>query len=107
MNTSRQTKHNSWIQRVDWIIILFLIVFALISVTIISSAMGGGQYSANFSIRQILYYIFGFIIALFIMFISPKKLMKYTYLMYRNTHHTNHQWCEELVCAWSCQHPTF
>ncbi|WP_145444225.1 FtsW/RodA/SpoVE family cell cycle protein [Staphylococcus pettenkoferi] len=82
MNTSRQTKHNSWIQRVDWIIILFLIVFALISVTIISSAMGGGQYSANFSIRQILYYIFGFIIALFIMFISPKKLMKYTYLMY-------------------------
>ncbi|MCU5746551.1 rod shape-determining protein RodA [Staphylococcus sp. SQ8-PEA] len=82
MNTSRQSKHNSWGRRVDWIIIAFLILFALISVTVISSAMGGGQYSANFSIRQILYYIFGFIIALFIMMISPKKLMKYTYLLY-------------------------
>ena len=36
--------------------------------------MGGGQYSANFSIRQIIYYILGAIIALVIMLISPKRL---------------------------------
>ncbi|XVK97060.1 FtsW/RodA/SpoVE family cell cycle protein [Staphylococcus nepalensis] len=32
--------------------------------------------------RQILYYVFGAIIACLIMLISPKKLMKYTYLLY-------------------------
>ncbi|WP_170006892.1 FtsW/RodA/SpoVE family cell cycle protein, partial [Staphylococcus nepalensis] len=58
------------------------ILLAIISITFINSAMGGGQYSANFSIRQILYYVFGAIIACLIMLISPKKLMKYTYLLY-------------------------
>ena len=42
--------------------------------------MGGGQYSANFSIRQIIYYIFGAIIALLIMIISPKKIKSNTYI---------------------------
>ena len=44
--------------------------------------MGGGQYSSNFSIRQILYYILGGIIAFAIMLISPKRIMKYTYTLY-------------------------
>ena len=55
---------------------------ATISVLFIHSAMGGGQYSSNFSIRQILYYILGGIIALAIMLISPKRIMKYTYTLY-------------------------
>lgn len=82
MNTSRQSKNNHWIRKIDWILVGFIALFAIISITLISSAMGGGQYSANFSIRQILYYVFGAIIALLIMLISPKKLMKYTYLLY-------------------------
>ncbi|MDN8848162.1 FtsW/RodA/SpoVE family cell cycle protein, partial [Staphylococcus aureus] len=36
----------------------------------------------NFSIRQILYYVLGGLIACLIMLVSPKKLMKYTYLLY-------------------------
>ena len=44
--------------------------------------MGGGQYSANFSIRQIIYYILGAIIALVIMLISPKKIRNNTYILY-------------------------
>ena len=44
--------------------------------------MGGGQYSANFGIRQVLYYVLGGFIAFLIMLVSPKKLMKYTYLLY-------------------------
>ena len=44
--------------------------------------MGGGQYSANFSIRQIIYYIFGAIIAFLIMIISPKKIKNNTYILY-------------------------
>ncbi|SCT50566.1 FtsW/RodA/SpoVE family cell cycle protein [Staphylococcus caeli] len=82
MSTSRQLKNNHWVRRIDWILIGILVLLAIVSVTIINSAMGGGQYSANFSIRQILYYILGGIIALLIMLVSPKKLMKYTYSLY-------------------------
>ena len=82
MSTSRQLKNNHWIRRVDWTLVGFLVLLAIISVTIINSAMGGGQYSANFSIRQVLYYVFGGFIAFLIMLVSPKKLMKYTYLLY-------------------------
>ncbi|MBU7218027.1 FtsW/RodA/SpoVE family cell cycle protein [Staphylococcus gallinarum] len=81
-STSRQLKKNHWIRRIDWKLVAILALLAIISVSIIHSAMGGGQYSANFSIRQILYYVFGGIIAGLIMLISPKKLMKYTYLLY-------------------------
>ena len=65
--------------------------------------MGGGQYSANFSIRQIIYYILGAIIALVIMLISPKRLeiihiffiLSFVYYLsvysyYRNIYYTNH-----------------
>lgn len=82
MRISRQLKNNHWIRRIDWILIGILVLLAIISVTIINSAMGGGQYSANFSIRQILYYVLGGLIACLIMLVSPKKLMKYTYLLY-------------------------
>ena len=34
--------------------------------------MGGGQYSANFSIRQVIYYILGAFIALIIMLFHLK-----------------------------------
>ena len=82
MRISRQLKNNHWIRRIDWVLIGILVLLAIISVTIINSAMGGGQYSANFSIRQILYYVLGCLIACLIMLVSPKKLMKYTYLLY-------------------------
>ncbi|PTI45403.1 rod shape-determining protein RodA [Staphylococcus xylosus] len=82
MRISRQLKNNHWIRRIDWVLIGILLLLAIISVTIINSAMGGGQYSANFSIRQILYYVLGGLIACLIMLVSPKKLMKYTYLLY-------------------------
>ncbi|MEJ7543022.1 FtsW/RodA/SpoVE family cell cycle protein, partial [Staphylococcus intermedius] len=41
-----------------------------------------GQYSANFSIRQIIYYILGAIMAFLIMIVSPKKIKHTTYLLY-------------------------
>lgn len=80
--SSRQQPTKHWLRKIDWILIALLIVLAIISVTTISSAMGGGQYSANFSIRQIIYYILGAIIALIIMFISPKKIRNNTYILY-------------------------
>lgn len=72
--SSRQQPKRNWLRKVDWILVLVISLLALTSVILISSAMGGGQYSANFSIRQIIYYIFGAIIAFLIMIISPKKI---------------------------------
>lgn len=82
MNASRQKPGKSWVRRIDWVLISILVIFMAISVLFIQSAMGGGQYSANFSIKQIIYYIFGFIIAFLIMLVSPKRIMKYTYALY-------------------------
>ncbi|MEJ7201703.1 FtsW/RodA/SpoVE family cell cycle protein [Staphylococcus epidermidis] len=79
---SRQQPKRNWLRKVDWILVLVISLLALTSVILISSAMGGGQYSANFSIRQIIYYIFGAIIAFLIMIISPKKIKNNTYILY-------------------------
>ena len=80
--SSRQQPTTHWLRKIDWILVALLTILAIISVTTISSAMGGGQYSANFSIRQIIYYILGAIIALVIMLISPKKIRNNTYILY-------------------------
>ncbi|WP_204194059.1 FtsW/RodA/SpoVE family cell cycle protein [Staphylococcus sp. GDY8P47P] len=80
--SSRQQPSKHWLRKIDWILVALLTILAIISVTTISSAMGGGQYSANFSIRQIIYYILGAIIALIIMLISPKKIKNNTYILY-------------------------
>ncbi|NAN70787.1 rod shape-determining protein RodA [Staphylococcus epidermidis] len=80
--SSRQQPKRNWLRKVDWILVLVISLLALTSVILISSAMGGGQYSANFSIRQIIYYIFGAIIAFLIMIISPKKIINNTYILY-------------------------
>ena len=80
--SSRQQPSKHWFRKVDWVLVLIITVLAMISVTLISSAMGGGQYSANFSIKQVIYYIFGAIMAFLIMIISPKKIKNNTYLLY-------------------------
>lgn len=80
--SSRQQPSKHWLRKIDWILVALLTILAIISVTTISSAMGGGQYSANFSIRQIIYYILGAIITLVIMLISPKKIRNNTYILY-------------------------
>lgn len=80
--SSRQQPSKHWFRKVDWILVLVITVLAIISVTLISSAMGGGQYSANFSIRQIIYYILGAIMAFLIMIVPPKKIKHNTYLLY-------------------------
>ena len=78
--SSRQQPKRNWLRKVDWILVLVISLLALTSVILISSAMGGGQYSANFSIIYL--YIFGAIIALLIMIISPKKIKSNTYILY-------------------------
>ncbi|MBA8778244.1 rod shape-determining protein RodA [Staphylococcus schleiferi subsp. coagulans] len=82
MVSSRQQTQKSFLRRVDWQLITLITVLFVISIMTIHSAMGGGQYSLDFGLRQIFYYILGAIIAFIIMFFSPKKIRKYTYIIY-------------------------
>ncbi|KAA1039230.1 FtsW/RodA/SpoVE family cell cycle protein [Macrococcus equipercicus] len=70
------------LDKVDWWLIVLLMLFAAVSLTIITSAMAGQQYETNFAKRQVLYYALGFIIALTLMFISPKTLRKFVWPVY-------------------------
>lgn len=82
MVSSRQLTQKSFLRRLDWPLIALITILCIISVTTIHSAMGGGQYSLDFGVRQIFYYILGAIIAFMIMLFSPKKIRNYTYMVY-------------------------
>ena len=54
--SSRQQPKRNWLRKVDWILVLVISLLALTSVILISSAMGGGQYSANYLLYFRSYY---------------------------------------------------
>lgn len=82
MASSRQHTHKSLRHRLDWKLITLILILCVISVMTIHSAMGGGQYSMDFGIRQIFYYILGAVLAFLIMIVSPIKIRKYTFAIY-------------------------
>lgn len=82
MASSRQQAQKSFFRRLDWRLIILLAILCLISILTIHSAMSGGQYSADFSIKQGFYYLTGAIAALVIMLFSPKTIRKNTMLIY-------------------------
>ncbi|GGB12557.1 rod shape-determining protein RodA [Macrococcus hajekii] len=71
-----------WLEKIDWWLLVLLIAFATVSITVITSAMAGQQYETNFAERQIMYYILGFIIALSLMFVSPRRLRQFSWPVY-------------------------
>ncbi|MCE4957615.1 FtsW/RodA/SpoVE family cell cycle protein [Macrococcoides caseolyticum] len=81
-STSRFKIKRPWIEKIDWWLIILLICFFAVSLIVITSAMDGQQYSTNFAERQIFYYILGFIIAFSIMFVSPKLINKWVFMLY-------------------------
>ncbi|MFD2830699.1 FtsW/RodA/SpoVE family cell cycle protein [Corticicoccus populi] len=68
--------------RIDWILVLILIVLAVISVVMIQSAMTSGQYNTDFVLRQILFYVLGFISLFVITFIPIKFFKQYIWVIY-------------------------
>lgn len=68
--------------RLDWVLILILLVLATISVVTIKSAMTSGQYSIDFSVRQIMFYGLGFLILFSIAFIPMKFFKQYIWVIY-------------------------
>lgn len=82
MGTSTRTLNKSFIQRIDWRLIFIVLLLFATSCLIINSAMSSGQYGTNFLSKQVLYYVVGFILAIFLMFISPKTIRKYVWIIY-------------------------
>lgn len=82
METSTRTLNKSFLERIDWRLITIILILFGTSCLIINSAMSGGQYETNFLIKQVLYYVLGFILAIALMFISPKTLRKYVWIIY-------------------------
>lgn len=76
METSTRTLNKSFLERIDWRLITIILILFGTSCLIINSAMSGGQYETNFLLKQVLYYVLGFILAIALMFISPKTLRK-------------------------------
>ncbi|HBV04939.1 MULTISPECIES: FtsW/RodA/SpoVE family cell cycle protein [Mammaliicoccus] len=82
METSTRTLNKSFIQRIDWRLIFIVLLLFATSCLIINSAMSSGQYETNFLLKQVLYYAMGFILAIILIFISPKTIRKYVWIVY-------------------------
>ncbi|WP_323710976.1 FtsW/RodA/SpoVE family cell cycle protein [Mammaliicoccus lentus] len=82
METSTRTLNKSFIQRIDWRLIFIVLLLFATSCLIINSAMSSGQYGTNFLLKQVLYYAMGFILAIILIFISPKTIRKYVWIVY-------------------------
>ncbi|TDM10495.1 FtsW/RodA/SpoVE family cell cycle protein [Macrococcus lamae] len=76
------SRKRNWLEKIDWWLLILLMLFCAVSITVIMSAMAGQQYQTNFAERQGLYYILGFIIALTLMFIAPGILRKFVWPIY-------------------------
>ncbi len=76
------TRKRNWLEKIDWWLLILLIMLGTVSMTVIMSAMAGQQYQTNFAERQGFYYVLGFIIALTLMFISPHTLRKWVWPIY-------------------------
>lgn len=76
----RQT--GSILHRIDWTLILLLLILAVISIITINSAMLGGQHNIDFGIRQVIFYLLGFFVMIVMTFIPVKYFKKYTWIIF-------------------------
>lgn len=63
-------------KRFDWKLALIIIVLGIISVIAISSAQTSGQYAINFAIRQIIWFVVGFVIIFMALLLDPEQYRK-------------------------------
>ena len=74
---------NISIYMVEYGILIPLIIFAIISITTVYSAQNLlPEYSSNLYLKQLIWYVLGFGIAYFIMFIGNKFLYNSAYILY-------------------------
>ncbi|WP_372907936.1 FtsW/RodA/SpoVE family cell cycle protein [Salinicoccus roseus] len=81
-NQSYKRQNANIFSRIDWTLILIILLLGTISVFMIRSAMTSGQYSTDFSVRQIIFYGLGFIMVFTLNFIPVKWIKQYIWIIY-------------------------
>ncbi|MCG1009914.1 rod shape-determining protein RodA [Salinicoccus sp. ID82-1] len=81
-NQSYKRQNASIFFRIDWILILLVVLLGTISIFMIRSAMTSGQYTTDFSIRQLIFYSLGFIMVAVLNFIPIKWMKQYVWVIY-------------------------
>ena len=77
-----QRQNTNIFARIDWILLIMIILLASVSVISINSAMTSGQYNTDFTTRQMMFYGLGFVIAFTIMCVPFKLIKSYTWILY-------------------------
>lgn len=74
--------NRNFVGRFDWKLAFILIMFLIISLLAISSAQTTGQYSENFVLKQLQWYVIGAVIIGFIMYFEPDQYKKMSWSLY-------------------------
>lgn len=81
-NQGYKRQNTNILARIDWVLLLLVAVLGVISIIMIRSAMTSGQYNTDFSIRQIIFYLSGFIMVFAIAFIPVKWMKQNIWIIY-------------------------
>lgn len=73
---SLQDKKDSFFKRFDWKLALIIIALAIVSVIAISSAQTSGQYLTNFALKQVVWFVVGFILIGMTLVLEPEQYKK-------------------------------
>lgn len=70
------------LKKLDWSILLILMLFMAISTLVVRSATYGNPGYANYDLKQLIFYAAGFVVILFATLIDYKLILKGWYLLY-------------------------
>lgn len=70
------------IDRIDWHLILLLLLFFLVSIFSITSAQASGQYGENFAFKQLFWYMVGVSIIVVLIRLDSEQQLKITWFAY-------------------------
>lgn len=73
---SLQDKKDTFFNRFDWKLALIIIALAIVSVIAISSAQTSGQYLTNFALKQVVWFVVGFILIGMTLVLEPEQYKK-------------------------------
>ncbi len=81
-NQGYKRQNTNILARIDWLLVLLIMMLGIISIVMIRSAMTSGQYNIDFSIRQMIFYISGFFMVFVMTFIPMKWVKQYIWIIY-------------------------
>ena len=69
-------------ERFDWTLAFIILLFAIISFFVIGSAQTSEQYTQNFVLKQVRWYVLGSLIVAMVMYFEPAQYKKFAWYFY-------------------------